>query len=258
MDIHTDHVTADGLRIHYARAGTPSELAPVVLVHGFLSSHHGFRRILGPLAAHREVFAPDLPGFGASEQPDPGDAPYDRAFFARSVLAFADAIGLSRFVLVGHSMGGAIAQEVALAAPDRVERLVLVNSLGTAAPLSARLADIPVLGPLLFGLFFMVVQLLAAITRSAPVSCARRVALATLQRTIVPVARAAERLRGLRVPTSLVWGERDGVFPVRLARRLQRLIPGAVLHLIPRAGHFPAEQAPRQLLERLLRLLHGR
>ncbi len=107
------------------------------------------------------------------------------------------------------------------------------------------------------GLFFVVMSLVARLLRWPPVRCARGVAQAVVRRLIVGVSRGKARLRAIRVPTALLWGENDSVLPVRWGRTLQRLIPRARMELIPKAGHFPAKDAPRALVASLHRLLGG-
>ncbi len=101
---------------------------PLMLVHGFTGAKEDFGDFLVPLAERGwHVVAPDLRGHGASDKPTDESA-YTLSIFAGDVLALADALGWSRFTLLGHSMGGMIAQQMLLAAPDRVEALILMDT----------------------------------------------------------------------------------------------------------------------------------
>lgn len=101
---------------------------PLLLVHGFIGAKEDYGDWIDPFAeAGWWVVAPDLRGHGASEQPHGEDA-YSIAIFADDLLALADGLGWDRFALVGHSMGGMIAQDLALRHPDRVDRLVLMDT----------------------------------------------------------------------------------------------------------------------------------
>lgn len=113
-------VDIGGLEIAYVDSG--GEGPPVVLVHGLSSSIGFWEHQFPALAATHRVLALDLPGYGASDRPD---APYTPGWFAAQVLRWMDAIGLRSAAIVGHSMGGQIALELALLAPDRVPALVL-------------------------------------------------------------------------------------------------------------------------------------
>src|SRR5207247_5392242 len=138
------YLPVDGTRIRYLDTGHGP---PVVFLHGLGASMYAWRKNLAAVAAAGfRVIAFDNRGFGLSDKPP---APYDNAACARLAIAFMDSLGLPDAVLVGHSMGGAIAAEVAIEHPQRVRGLVLVGSagLGTREPLLFRLVRWPVLGP---------------------------------------------------------------------------------------------------------------
>ena len=117
---------ADGVELAIAEAGVGGR--PLLLVHGFTGAKEDFRDVIGPLAeAGHWVVAPDLRGHGASSHPAGEDA-YGLGRFAADVLGLLDALGWERFDLLGHSMGGMIAQLVALARPESIERLVLMDT----------------------------------------------------------------------------------------------------------------------------------
>src|SRR5213079_3467018 len=133
----------DGTRTRYLDAGHGP---PVLFLHGLGASMYAWRKNLAAVAAAGfRVIAFDNRGFGLSDKP-PG--PYDNAAYARLAIALMDSLRVSDAVLVGHSMGGAIAAEVAIEHPQRVRGLVLVGSagLGTREPLLFRVARWPVLG----------------------------------------------------------------------------------------------------------------
>src|SRR6266571_1209063 len=135
------YIVVAGTRLRYVESGNgPS----VVLIHGFGGSIYGWRRTIEPLAAAGfHVVAFDAKGFGFSDKPAHG---YSNGDYARLVLALVDSLHLPDPVLVGHSMGGAIAAEAALRAPDRIRGLVLVDAagLGTRGALGVRAARWPV------------------------------------------------------------------------------------------------------------------
>ncbi|WP_086853463.1 alpha/beta fold hydrolase [Amycolatopsis kentuckyensis] len=143
----TRFVTVDGLRIHYERAGQGPAL---VLLHGSGSSMEGFERVAALLSASSDVIRPDLPGFGRTG-PRP-DRDYRVGTYAATVARFMTALQVPRFAVAGNSLGGNIAWNLALDAPERVDRLVLVNATGypgKTLPAGLRLARNPLLRPLL-------------------------------------------------------------------------------------------------------------
>jgi len=115
--------TIDGLRLRYVRKG---EGPPVLLLHGISSSLYTWKDVLPALAAHHDVIAVDLPGFGDSAIPSPASG--DR--IARSVVGLMDRLGITRASIVGNSLGGAIAIAIAARLPDRVDRIVLIDAAG--------------------------------------------------------------------------------------------------------------------------------
>ncbi|MGI5127978.1 alpha/beta fold hydrolase [Pseudonocardia sp. CA-107938] len=137
----------DGLRVHYTRAGHgPS----VVLLHGSGSSLEGFAEVAAQLAASYDVICPDLPGFGRTG-PRP-DRDYRVPTYAATIARFLTALQVPHAAVVGNSLGGNIAWNLALDVPDRVDALVLVNATGypdKALPAGLRLARHPLLRPLL-------------------------------------------------------------------------------------------------------------
>lgn len=119
------HVQVDGRSIRYLQLGEGGE--PVVLVHGFGGDLNNWLFNHEVLSAGRAVYALDLPGHGGSSK-DVGDGTV--GFLAGVVARFMDALGLDRVHLVGHSLGGAVAAELALLEPDRSRSLTLVSSVG--------------------------------------------------------------------------------------------------------------------------------
>lgn len=124
--IHYRHAQADGLRFFYREAGDPQ--APVLLLlHGFPSSSHQFRNLIPHLAGHFRVIAPDLPGFGFTQVPDERNYRYTFDNLAKSLEAFVDELGLTRYALYFFDYGAPTGLRLALAHPDRVTGLVSQN-----------------------------------------------------------------------------------------------------------------------------------
>src|SRR5439155_298652 len=136
----------EGTRIRYIDAG---QGLAVVFIHGLGASMYTWRNNLAPvLAAGFRVVAFDNRGFGSSDKPAHG---YTNAEYARLAVALLDSLHLPDAVVVGHSMGGEIAAEVAIAAPKRVRALVLLGAagFGTREPALFRVARWPIVGPVM-------------------------------------------------------------------------------------------------------------
>ncbi|WP_097460414.1 alpha/beta fold hydrolase [Mangrovitalea sediminis] len=108
------------------REGGDSGGAPVVMIHGWPESSYCWEHVAGHLKPGLRIIAPDLRGLGDSERsPDPDG--YRKQALAQDVIGMLDSLGVERFQLVGHDWGGIVAQEIALAIPDRISRLVIMN-----------------------------------------------------------------------------------------------------------------------------------
>ena len=270
-----------GTRLFYYDAG-PSGQPPVVLVHGLGDEADTWRHILPALAMRRRVIAPDLPGFGRSDGPARG---YSSAFFAQAVGALLAELRIDRATLVGHSMGAAIVQRLALARPDLAERLVLIDGglatapsrpppqiwlflapgLGEAAYTSLRRSqdmayatlrpyyhDLDALPPddRAFLRERVWARVWSAKQRRAFLSALRWLAIDGATRADAFRERAARR----GTPTLLIWGERDLIVPLAAGEALAAQIPGAELQAIAGAGHHPEHEQPAAVLELLGRL----
>src|SRR5919202_5626925 len=128
-------VEVDGLQIHYLKAGKGD--APVLLLHGggYDSASLSYKHVIGPISEHRRVFAPDWPGYGESDKPK---MRYTTEYYVTFLGHLMDALGLEKASLIGISMGGAISLGFSLHSPQRVEKLVLVDSHGLGKEVPGR------------------------------------------------------------------------------------------------------------------------
>ena len=129
-------VDADGVRVFYRHAGQPGRPA-ILLLHGFPTSSHMFRDLIPLLAEDHYVVAPDLPGFGFTEVPDERKYRYNFESLARTVGAFVDAIGLTKFALYVFDYGAPVGFRLALSRPDQVTGIVSQNGNAYEEGLSA-------------------------------------------------------------------------------------------------------------------------
>ena len=253
--------------IRYLDAGAGT---PVIFIHGLGASMYAWRKNLAPvMAAGYRVLALDLLGFGSSDKPARG---YTNAAYAQLVVALMDSLHLPDAVLVGHSMGGEIAAEVAIAFPTRVRGLVLIGAagLGTREPLLFRLARWPVVGPLV--LAFRGRALVGRLLRSTYAD-PRKVTEPDVDQYYAPVAEAAYgralrgvlrefhfgglegRLDAIAAPTLVLWGEADRLIPIALGRALAAHLNRSAFLSVPRAGHSVQEEAPDEVNRLLIKFL---
>ena len=276
------------LRVHQVHGGRGS---PVLFIHGLGSSGYmEWRFNLESTATRHRVFAPDLPGYGRTEKPR---VRYTIAYFARFIAEYMQDRGLRDAAIVGASLGGRVALEIALEHPELARRLVLVNALGLGRPR-------PQMAQMAYGLVTVphvgeaVMRFTRNALRWAPPRTIRRVAgrfagsttdlekvmddtylenlremyetpdfhnayLSTVRSLIHPRALlggqhdVSQRLGELKMPVQLIWGADDPLFPVAHATRAHALISDCKLAVIEGAGHTPQAERP----EEFNRVLHA-
>ncbi len=253
-------LTLPGGKICCVRAGHGPA---ITLLHGIPLSLATWRHTVAGLAKHATVVAFDLRGFGQSDKP-PGD--YSPDTHARVLEQVLDSLGLHTTTLIGSSYGCAPALQFALSRPERVERLVLINSVGYPAHQHSieRLLRIGLIAgltksalrfsPLGRTLFASRLRQSYARPESVTVDDAdayyallRRDGgeasfLATLRQ--FDEAELARRLPEITHQTLIIWGEHDRVLPVSVGRRLQAALHHSRLEVLPGCGHLPHEEAP--------------
>lgn len=260
----TRDLVVDGTRLRLIDTGRGPA---VVFIHGLAASIYSWRHQLEPVlqAGHR-VVAFDNRGFGFSDHPEHG---YTNADYARLVVALLDSLRIEDAILVGHSMGGAIAADVALADPGRVRGLVLIDPAGYG-PSAARVARWPGVRDLGVAL---VSRTAAAATLRLCYADPRRVTPADVDQYYAPLKSGASRaalrhvlrafhfdaLRGrvaeLPAPTLIIWGDGDRWIPFQAVADLAADLPRAAFVVVRGAGHNPQEEQPAEVARLLTAFL---
>ena len=264
--------TIDGTRIRLIdSAGGAASATTVVFIHGIGGSLYAWRHQLPAIAgAGYRVVAFDNRGFGFSDQPAHG---YTTAAYARLLVALLDSLGISSAVLVGHSMGGEIATEVAAAHPDRVRGMVLIDAAGFGMrwPGVLKIARWPFVGAI--ATTFRGRWVTARILRST-FADPRKVTEADIDQYYAPVpgpdyGRALRgvlrefrfdtlgggRLAAVQTPTLVLWGDADRWIPLREGTRFAKELPRSEFVIVERAGHNAHEESPDQVNRLLLDFL---
>jgi 4,5:9,10-diseco-3-hydroxy-5,9,17-trioxoandrosta-1(10),2-diene-4-oate hydrolase len=254
-------VPAGSIQTHYLKAGRGR---PVLLLHGASAGAVTWYPVIGPLSAHFQVIAPDIVGYGASDKPP---AVYNRFTFSAWLRDFLDAIAITRASIVGNSQGGPTALQFAIENPERVDRLVLVDSMGFGKDIS-------------FGAIISKFWLTALPSMIAAKWFNRYLAHdpKCIHESWVEYALEVYRMRGGRnvfkqgrkqignvfsieelsqisQRTLIVWGANDIFFPLDHGVKGQERIPAAQLHVIPGAGHIPFLDKPDEFNEVIIRFL---
>jgi pimeloyl-ACP methyl ester carboxylesterase len=265
-------ITLHGHDVTYRTAGDGPEV--VVLIHGITGSSATWLDVMPALAERYTVVAPDLLGHGQSAKPV-GD--YSLGAYASGVRDLLGALGHECATVVGHSLGGGVAMQMAYQFPERCERLVLVSSggLGQEVHLLLRAATLPGAE---FVLPLITASRVAAVGDAVGEFLGRiglragpdleemwrgfaslgeveaRAAFVHTLRTIVdPGGQRVSALDRLylaeEMPLLLIWGERDPVIPARHGEAAAAAAPGSRLVTFPGVRHFPHREAPARFLE---------
>lgn len=263
IDIHGQPVT-----FHMMGEGSP-----ILLIHGITSSSRTWKRVMPRLAESHTVIAPDLLGHGRSAKPQ-GD--YSLGAYASGIRDLLVALEVPNATVVGHSLGGGIALQFAYQFPERVGRIVLVDSGGIGHEVNPLLRAAALPGaefvlPLMFsptlhdgalkvrGMLSRiglqpnadiegVSEGFASLTRAD----ARRAFLNTVRSVIDTKGQrvsAEDRLYlAGDIPTLIVWGEKDRIIPLDHAYRAKGMLRGSRLEVFPGAGHFPFNDDPDRFI----------
>ena len=259
----------DGVKVFYREAG-PRGAPAVLLLHGFPSSSHMYRDLIPTLADRYHVVAPDYPGFGYSDFPDPRQYRYGFDSYARLVKRFTEQLDLTRYAIYVQDYGAPVGLRLALLAPERISALIVQNgnayeeglspgwdplktywrepTLTNREKLRSWLGDEGIRAQYTAGLREDQIALLSPDTWMLDRALLARPGNQDLQldlfadyRTNVALYPAFQAFfRERRPPTLIVWGQRDPFFTLAGAQAYKRDLPDAELHLLD-AGHFALE-----------------
>ena len=261
-------IVASGVRMFVREQGAGE---PVVLLHGFPQTGACWRAVAGRLAKRYRVIVPDLPGFGRSDAPPR----YEAEAVAGVLATFLDELGASPATIVGHDWGGSLAFALALAHPERVSRLVIVNApfrkLDLRRGFHFLAFNIPFVPELAFriaGDRLVTFMLRAGAARKdvfdaettrpyreafadpanvrSALAYYRTITRKIIARRLRPGRRgsASRTPRRIEAPTLLVWGMRDPALPESILAGIERDIPHATAVRLPDCGHFVPEECP--------------
>jgi pimeloyl-ACP methyl ester carboxylesterase len=274
------YVHARGLRVHVAEAGDGPAL---VLQHGWPQHWYAWHRVIPALAQRFRVICPDMRGFGWTDAPRSG---YGKENLADDLLAVCDALELERMSLAGHDWGGFVALVAALRAPERVERLVLLNTGHGFIKADLRflrtqlgfwympILGTPALGPALVRREVgvrMVVRwahpggvpwdedewegYLAPLRERPRARATQRLYGGFVAREFPQILRGRWKRERLRVPTLFLHGDADRVLRPDFLRGYERYADDLQLEFIPGAGHFICDAEPEYVARRMLEFL---
>jgi pimeloyl-ACP methyl ester carboxylesterase len=269
------YIQVNGIQTRYWQMGACG--SPVILLHGGNGSIEFWLYNIAALAAFHRVYAFDMVGSGRSEYPD---GSYSIAYQAEFLAGFMTALGINSATLIGNSMGGAVSLEFTRLYPDRVDKLVLVDSMGLGKEISLgiRLITLPAIVNLLRPRRWMIPAMLRSnfynhhllppewIELRYPIF-----AIPDRNRVILRLGQSNFTLAGVRAdvyqpivaslpqidrPTLIVWGEQDRIIPVKHAYIAAAGLPHNQLEIFPDCGHHPYLEYPAKFNRLVLDFLN--
>ncbi|WP_084269208.1 alpha/beta fold hydrolase [Mycobacterium avium] len=244
-------IDAGGIETSYLEAGAGE---PVVMLHGSgpgVSAMANWQHNIGALSQRFRVLAPDIVGFGATERPD--DVVYSLRTWTDHIWAFLDAHGIEKTAIVGNSLGGRIALQMATDRPDRITKMVLMGAPGVGMTLTGGLAALRAYQPshdamrnLLRNYFAvdpaMITDELVAIRYEASIADgayeAYRAMFFDPQHSGSELGITEDEVRAIATPALLVHGREDQVVPMQVSVTMLGLLPNADLHVFSACGHW--------------------
>jgi len=276
--MNEEYATVDGLNIRYLVRGTGPA---IILVHGLGEFLEGWLFNLAALSKHYMVYAIDLPGHGLSEESKHNHTVGSNVKF---IVNFMATMGISRASILGHSMGGPICLSLAVDYPDKVDKLILVDSGGFHDKVSwgYRLATIPFLGKILLGSPLLINKATIrfgmrrqfynpGIVPEEWIEAAKKhLKRPKRNETILKIikkytgigsirsdASVADKLTQVKQPTLVIHGMQDKVIPVEHACKACYLIPHARLEIFDQCGHNPQIEKASEFNEAVLSFLRS-
>ncbi len=265
-DIQRSYIKVDNINLYCEYV--VNDKPPILLIHGLASSVFTFRRIIPLLQKHFSIYAVDLPGFGKSEKPT--SFIYSFQNYAKLMIGCINEFGIPNTYIVAHSMGGQIALNIALLAPDKINKLILLCSSGylkrskkllicsSYLPFFERLVQYFVqrkevrdhLKNVFFNQTLINDELIQEFGRPLSEKGFYKALICLLRHReddLLP-----EQLQTIQVPTLLVWGEEDRVVPLEVGKRLVQDLPDAKLITYEKTGHLITEERPDLVFKNIL------
>ncbi len=274
-DPDSQFIEIQGIQVHYKKYGSGEPT--MILLHGFGASTFSWREVMAPLSDHGMVIAYDRPAFGLTSRPLPGEwqgmNPYSVEGNIALLVELMDRLGVKQAILIGNSAGGRLAMQMALAHPERVSGLILVDAAiyqggGVQSSILRALMNTPHLnriGPYLLrsafageqgqSLISMAWHDPSKLTPEIIEGYRKPLHMENWDRALWEFTKAGSgsedlslRFNELSMPVLVVTGDDDRIVPTSLSLQLAEDIPQAQLVVFSSCGHVPQEECPDQFL----------
>jgi 4,5:9,10-diseco-3-hydroxy-5,9,17-trioxoandrosta-1(10),2-diene-4-oate hydrolase len=273
-----EYISVDGINTRYWSAGKEGKPA-VILIHGFGASVEIWQHNILALSKNHRVYALDLVGFGCSDKPS---ADYSPTFLVNHVNGFVNAMKIKKATIVGLSMGGGTAILYTLTYPEKVEKLILVDSagLGDKLSLGLRLMSVPILGasmtipswmttywffrPAVLNSKLLDDSFIDFYTKLFSLPGAQDAKLKTIRSVCnfwgpkqEVLNSTMSNLNKITAPTLILWGKDDEILNVEQASFAKGKIPNSQLYIFGQCGHMPNFEKPDEFNSVVLAFLSG-
>jgi pimeloyl-ACP methyl ester carboxylesterase len=267
-------LTLSGMQVHYRDEGPKDDPLPIILVHGTSASLHTWNGWTEVLSDHHRVIRFDMPGFGLTG-PHP-QAKYRIEDYAETLVKLMDAMNIDTAIVAGNSLGGYVAWSTAVLYPERVAKLILVDSSGypfksQSIPIGFRISQSPILKYLLGNIMPRTVVKSSlenvygnpeGITKDLVdryfdlnIREGNRAALVKRFRE-TKAGQLADRVGELTQPTLIMWGEQDNLIPISVGQRFHQEITNSQFISFSELGHVPHEENPQVTVAAVEQFLH--
>lgn len=265
VEIEDLEVNTGGIKTRYLTAGKGET---VVLLHGAAGGAVNWFRLIGPLAEHFQVIAPDVVGYGETDKPN---AAYDRPYFSNWLKNFFAALAIKQTNIVGSSQGGAIAAQFTLDNPQRVKKLVLLNAAAMGEmPLSfwkvimylwqntfpSKLLARLIFSDDVYDKSTFDPDLLDYFVEVQKKEGGGRVAWQGKGQAVSPMR--DDDLAGIETETLFLWGREDRLCPLQHAERAHKLMEHSRLQIIEQSSHLPYLDQPEKTAQAIVAFLKGK
>jgi pimeloyl-ACP methyl ester carboxylesterase len=256
----SEFIEIDGMQVHFRDEGVASDSVPLVLIHGTGASLHTWEGWVRTLKVNHRIITFDLPAYGLTGPNKTGD--YSSDYYVDFVDKLLKKLSIKRCVLGGNSLGGGITWAYALAHPEVVQKMILVDAGGypmvsKSVPIAFQLAKLPVLNKI-----FQYVTPRSVIEKSIynvyvhderitenlinryydlALREGNRKAFIDRMKTSKPNNKYL-KIRNLKMPTLIIWGEQDGLIPITVGERFHRDLPNDTMVVFKDLGHTPMEE----------------
>jgi pimeloyl-ACP methyl ester carboxylesterase len=253
-----------GMQVHYRDEGVSSDSIPLLLIHGTSSSLNTWDSVVLFLKDKRRLISMDLPAFGLTG-PNPENA-YSFSYYNQFLDSFLQYLHINQCIIAGNSLGGGIAWHYAVAHPNNVNKLILIDAVGypiknAKGSLGFKIASTPVINNLLLyitpkalvrksleGIYFDQSRVTdAQVERFHDMAISegnRKAALTIFKKGF---EQEPLKIKSITTPTLIIWGDQDQLIPVSNAFLFQKNIKASQLEILKDVGHVPMEEAPKKV-----------